>query len=81
MAFSQQLGRMLLIYVVSFVEYTEVRHAHARDFAIAMTSTQPEDMATTTTSTAIIASMDTGSTPKRVILRLRVNKFEGEGRS
>jgi|SRR5271156_4798251 len=41
-------------------------------------------MATTTTSiAATIASIDTRSTPKpkRVILRLRVNEFEGEGRS
>jgi|SRR5450432_272611 len=42
-------------------------------------------MATTTTPTAAaIASTDTRNTltpkPKRVILRLRVNEFEGEGR-
>lgn len=35
----------------------------------------------TTTSIAIRASTDTRSTPKRVILRLRVNEFEREGHS
>jgi hypothetical protein len=43
-------------------------------------------MATTATPTvATIASVDVGNTPtpkpKRVILRLRVNEFKGEGRS
>ncbi len=49
-------------------------------------------MATTKISTGSVASVDTGSNsgsasadtenaPKRVILRLRVNEFEGEGRS
>jgi hypothetical protein len=43
--------------------------------------TRLKDMATTTSSTAIIALTDTGNAPKRVILRLQVNEFDGEGHS
>jgi hypothetical protein len=38
-------------------------------------------MATTTGSSVSIALTDTKNAPKRVILRLRVNEFEGDGRS